>query len=133
MQLHITQIGEPKTIVTKFGPKEKNWLKATEHGDKFLNYWCGESTKGWQVGATIEVESVEKRDYTGKDGTLKTSFDIKLPRTGFGEILEQLDGLRKRVYALEMGNTGSKAKSAEEIPYPTPESEGIDLTGEPPF
>lgn len=131
MKLKIEQIGEPKTIITKFGPKEKNWVKVEgEYAGKFLNFWCGESTKSWQVGAVIEVEGVEKRDYTAKDGSLKTSYDIKMPRVGFGEILEQIEGLRKRVFALE-----EKTKPARLAPPDDyPDSNGpTAFDDEPPF
>lgn len=122
MKITLTQIGVPKQVQTKFGMKEKNYVKAQEYGDKFLNYWLGESTKSWAVGQVIEVENVESRDYTATDGSLKTSWDIKLPRSGFGEILKRIEKLENDFakFKLEM------AKPKEDPDYP-------EFAGQPDF
>ena len=101
MKLKITDIGLPKQVQTKYGLKEKNWLKAQEFGDKYLNYWVGENTKAWKVGDEIEVLSVEQRDYIGKDNTPKVSYDIKLPKTG-GEIYKRIEKLENEVTKLDL-------------------------------
>ena len=44
---------------------------------------------GRAIERIIEVEAVEPRDYTAKDGSLKTSYDIKLPRNNFGEVMKR--------------------------------------------
>jgi hypothetical protein len=96
VKLTITQLGTPKALQTSKGPAEKNWLKATEFGDTYLNFWVNNTTRNWKAGDVVEVETVEKRDYTAKDGTLKVSHDIKLPRFGGGnvEVTKALEEIR---------------------------------------
>jgi hypothetical protein len=66
MKLTITQIGSPKTVTTKYGDKRKSYIKAKEHGDKFLNIWCNKETDNWKEGSVVEVEDVVEREYNGK-------------------------------------------------------------------
>lgn len=80
MKLTITKIGVPKQIKTSKGMSEKNYIKATEYGDKFLNYWVGVTTKNWKVGDVVEVDGVEEEQYINKEGNPGTSHNIKLPR-----------------------------------------------------
>lgn len=75
MKLTITWLGQPKDIQTKYGPKQKNSLKAAEYGDKYLDFWVGTSTQNWKVGDSVEVEAVTDREYNGK-----TYYDVKMPK-----------------------------------------------------
>lgn len=131
IKLTITQLGTPKDVETKFGTKQKNYLKATEYGDTFLNYWVSPATKDWKVGQVIEVESVEKRDYTGQDGTLRTSHDIKMPKfNGIGaevqKILEEINGkltiqglaLREIAEWVRKQDKRPEVVPGTDIPYP---------------
>lgn len=83
MKLNITQLGTPKEVQTKFGVKQKNYIKAKEYNDNFLSFWVNGYTKDWQVGKEIEVENVTTREYNGK-----TYYDIILPKTNGGMGLE---------------------------------------------
>ena len=103
IKLTLLAVGEPKVIKTKFGDKQKSYVKAQEFPDKFLNYWLGEGTKDWAIGKVVEVESVDKRDYTATDGTLKTSYDIKLPRSGFGEVMKRIEALENDMAKVKLG------------------------------
>jgi len=78
MKLTITWIGQPKTIETKYGPKQKNSLRATEYGENYLGYWMGSNTQ-WRVGDVVDVEAVTPRDYNGK--TYHDIFMSKLQKT----------------------------------------------------
>lgn len=122
MKLKITQIGQPKDVQTKYGLKQTNWIKAEEYGDKYLNYWLGESTKSWATNVIIEVESVEPRDYTAKDGTLKTAYNIKLPRTGFGELIKRIEKLENDFakFKLEIPTILKQVEYPDDSPYANP-------------
>ena len=117
-KLTITAIGEPKVVKTKFGDKQKSYIKATEYPDKFLNYWLGEGTKDWAIGKVVEVESVDKRDYTATDGTLKTSYEIKLPRSGFGELIKRIETLENDVTKLKLHVDALNRDNEHKVPYP---------------
>lgn len=118
IKLTLLAVGEPKVIKTKFGDKQKSYVKAQEFPDKFLNYWLGEGTKDWSVGKVVEVESVDKRDYTATDGTLKTSYEIKLPRSGFGEILKRIETLENDVTKLKLHVDALNRDNEHKPPYP---------------
>lgn len=75
IKLHITWVGQPKAVTTKFGNKEKFSIKATEYGDAFIDVWSSPQTKGWQVGQEVEVESVDSKDYNGK-----TYLSVRMPK-----------------------------------------------------
>ncbi len=75
-KLTITYVGFPKDIETKFGTKQKNSLKATEYGDKYLSFWVNPVSKDWKEGDAIEVSEVKERDWEGKK-----YYDIVLPKT----------------------------------------------------
>lgn len=97
MNIKISEIGQPKTITTKFGPKEKSYIKTAEgeYAGKFLNYWISPATKSWAVGQEIEVEGIDKRDYTAQDGTLKTSYDLRLPKFGgLGDVTKKMEEIQ---------------------------------------
>ena len=79
MRLKITQIGNPKDVQTKYGVKQKNYIKVEEHGDKFLSYWVTSATASWKVGDNVEVENVTNREYEGK-----TYYDVVMPKTSGG-------------------------------------------------
>lgn len=74
-KLTITYIGTPKEIQTKFGAKEKNSIKTTEYGDKYLSYWVNPFSKNWKEGDVIEVAEVKEREWEGKK-----YYDIVLPK-----------------------------------------------------
>lgn len=98
VKLTITQIGTPKQYQGAKGPFEKNYLKATEYGNEFLNFFVNKTTSQYKVGDVIEVEAVEKQDYTSKqDGSLKTSYNIKLPKFGNnGDVMKALERIENR-------------------------------------
>ena len=111
IKLTLTQIGTPKVIQTIRGQAEKNYCKAAEYGDKFLNYWVNNTTRNWKIWDVVEVEAVEEREYTAKDGTLKKSHDIKLPKFGNNtEVMKALEEIRntqtKHTFTLERLSTG---------------------------
>src|SRR3990167_730890 len=121
MKLSITQLGVPKQIQTSKGVAEKNYLKAQEYGDKYLNFWLNTTTRASQIGQTIEVDNVEERDYTAKDGSLKKSYDIKLinKEMNIAKQLEEINGrvLKILMYVEEIGRKLPKQKS-DEPDYP---------------
>ena len=73
MKLNITWVGQQKTIDTKYGPKQKSSLRATQYGEKYLDYWVGNTNI--KVGDEIEVEAVNPREYNGK-----TYYDVVFPK-----------------------------------------------------
>lgn len=75
MELTIKDMGTPKDIKTKYGVKQKNWIKASEKGDNFLSYWVSNATKDWMIGKTVTVDDVVPREYEGK-----TYYDIVMPK-----------------------------------------------------
>jgi hypothetical protein len=83
MKLTITQLGQPKVVSTKFGNREKSYIKAQEYGDNYLSHWVSQDTKAWAVGQVIEAE-VKTREYNGK-----TYYDLVLPKRGFNN--EKID------------------------------------------
>lgn len=83
MKLTIQSLGQPKQIQTKFGLKDKSYIKSQEYGDNYLSYWVGQDTLAWKVGDVIEAE-VKSREYNGK-----TYYDLVLPKKGFSN--EKLD------------------------------------------
>lgn len=90
MKLNITWLGQPKEITTRFGPKQKNSIKAKEYGDNFLSFWVSPMTREWAVGKEIEVENVTTREYNGK-----TYYDIILPKANMGNIAEVMKALEE--------------------------------------
>lgn len=86
MKLTIQSLGQSKQIQTKFGLKDKSYIKAKEYGDNYLSYWVGQDTLAWKVGDVIEAE-VKSREYNGK-----TYYDLVLPKKG-GFSNEKLDGV----------------------------------------
>jgi hypothetical protein len=102
LKLTITKMGTPNTVVTKYGPKDKNWLQAQEYGTKYLNYWLGDTAKNWKVGDVIEVLAVEERTYpskkTGKD---EISYDIKLPKMGNDALMTRTQELEDSLEATQ--------------------------------
>ena len=135
IKLTITKLGTPTTVITKYGPKEKNWLQATEYGAKYLNYWVNPQSKTWQVGQVVEVEGVEERTYpsrkTGKD---EISYDIKLPKPQFGggNNGEVLEAIRQVKHLLETYGPYIKeiheeivSKTTEGLEYPENESNEV--------
>src|SRR3990167_7195269 len=131
IKLTITQLGMPKQIQTSRGMAEKNYLKATEYGDKFLNFWINNTTRAWKVGQTIEVDNVEERDYTAKDGSLRKSYDIKLANKE-AQISRQLEEINGRLMKINIGIQQilshlqpKKEGEREEIPYPEGEPDEV--------
>jgi hypothetical protein len=137
IKLTITQIGTPKVMQKRDGSGtfEKNWLKAKEYNDEFLNFIVGKTTSQWKAGMTVEVEAVEPREYTAKDGSLKTSYDIKLPKfkQNNEEVLNAITKMELRLMdALRQIYEAVSTNKPDFIPgtnkdYPTPESVGIDV------
>jgi len=84
MKLTIQSLGQSKQIQTKFGLKDKSYIKAQEYGDNYLSYWVGQDTLAWKVGDVIEAE-VKSREYNGK-----TYYDLVLTKKG-GFSNEKLD------------------------------------------
>jgi hypothetical protein len=41
-------------------------IKTQEYGDKYLSGFGNEDNQGWKEGDTVEVESVEEKEYNGK-------------------------------------------------------------------
>lgn len=129
MRLTITQIGTPKEVQTKFGPKEKNFLKAQEHGDKFLNYWLSSATRVWRVGDVVEVLDVTSREYNGK-----TYYDIVMPKTSGGippEVVKALEEINGRTLKIQLmvEELGQKLLPPEnkinDLDYPEEDTSGI--------
>lgn len=104
MKLTITQLGTPKQYQGAKGPFEKNWLKAKEMNDKFLNFFVNKTTANWQVGHEVEVEGVEERQYISKkDNSLQTSYDIKLPRFGGnGDVMKALEEIKNTLTKIKL-------------------------------
>jgi hypothetical protein len=75
MKLNITWVGTPKSINTKYGPKEKFSIKATEYGENYIDVWSSVSTKDWKVGQQVEVLSVDEGEYNGKK-----QYTVKMPK-----------------------------------------------------
>ena len=101
MKLHITWLGQKKEIKTKFGPKNKASLKATEYGDNYLDFWCSPMTDAWKVGDEIEVLDVTNREYNGK-----TYHDIVLPKANGGnnaEVMKALEEVRNQNTQILLG------------------------------
>lgn len=82
-QLTITWIGQKKDITTKYGVRQKNSLKAKEHNDNYLDFWCSPTTDAWKIGDVVEVLEVKPREYNGK-----TYHDIFLPKANGGDNTE---------------------------------------------
>ena len=130
LKLTITQLGTPKTIITKHGPKEKNWLKAQEYNDKFLNYWLNATTRDWKVGMTVDVESVEERTYpSAKTGKDEISYDIKFPKFGGNPELEariaKLEAYIKAAIVPALKDHNDRLKALE--PRETTKVAGTDI------
>lgn len=99
--LHVTYLGQPKEITTKFGIKQKNSIKAVEEGDKYLSFWVSPATRDWKVGDEISVESVTSREYNGK-----TYWDIVMPKANGGnnqEVMSALGELNNRTVKILLG------------------------------
>lgn len=79
---------------------------------KWLGYWLNEDRRKYAVGQTIEVEGVEKNDYTAKDGSLKTAYNLLFPKTNFQEILKRIETLEGEVTKLKL----TKADKAPDYP-----------------
>lgn len=131
VKLTITAIGTPKTIQTKNGPREKNYLKAQEYNDKFLNYWINNTTKSWAVGQVIEVEAVEENKYISKkDGSEQTSYDIRLPKKeGFNN--QSLEKIQNDVFWIKLAvkeilDWKREVHGTKTQPYPEPKDQGLD-------
>jgi len=124
IKLKIFELGTSQIRKTRFGDKEHNSIKVEtgEWAGKYLGYFVNENTKKWKVGDEIEVEGVEKKDYTNANGELKTAYNLKLPQTGFAEILKRIEKLENDVALLKLKN-----KEVVAIPYPD------DPLEEPPF
>lgn len=101
MKLTITEIGTPKQIQTSRGLAYKNYIKAEEYNDKYLNYFVNKMSENWAVGQTVEVEDVEPRSYTAKDGSQKTSLDIKFSKfNNNSEVLKKLESIESEVFKI---------------------------------
>lgn len=147
-KLTITQLGTPKTIQTKYGPKEKSFIKAQEHGNEFLSYWVSPMTREWKVGQVIEVVEVASREYNGK-----IYYDIILPKANGGnntEVLSALSELNNRTLKMNIlieelvahkrlqtgedkpmvGNTGVEYPEMKEAPNFDPQDDGLDQLDE---
>lgn len=127
-KLTITAIGIPKQRMGTKRPFETNYIKAKEFNNEFLNFFVNKTTSQWKVGQKVEVESVETREYTAKDGSLKTSYDIKLPRFGGNsdvmKALEEVRGQNAKML-LMLTQIGQHLMPPKPDNYPTRESEGI--------
>ncbi len=133
MKLKITYLGTPKEITTKFGPKQKNSIKAEEKGNEYLSFWVSPVTRDWKVGDVIDVLDVTSREYNGK-----TYYDIVMPKansTASPEIMAKLDEIlgylaKHNLYITELveeKRKNDKPKiSGTETDYPTFESEGLE-------
>lgn len=97
LKLSITAIGaNPRTIITTYGPKQTNYLKAKEYNDKFLNFFISPTTNNWKVGDVIEVLEIEERKYVSKkDGSDQIAYNIKLPKTGNAELETKIRALEE--------------------------------------
>ena len=129
MKIKIAQIGTPKSIQTSRGTAEKNYIKTDEgqYAGKFLNYWVNNTTRAWREGMEVEIDRIESRDYTAKDGSLKSSYDIKLPNSqnSGAKIEEVLSTLTKMRLEIREGFTMLAELSGKKGNHPTPESVGI--------
>lgn len=99
-KLTITVIGTPKDVQTKFGTKQKNYIKAKEHGDDYLSFWCSSITQGWKVNDVIEVEAVTQREYNGK-----VYHDIIMPKVNQAlnpEVMKLLNEIAVRTLKTHM-------------------------------
>ena len=116
IKLKISEIGTPQIRKTKFGDKEHNSIKVEgEWAGKYLGYFTNESTKKWKVGDEIDVESVEKKDYTNSNGELKTAYNLKLPQTGFAEVLKRIEELENKYTKLAMRVSALEPKKETDI------------------
>lgn len=131
MKLKITAIGEPKDVQTKFGLKQKSYIKAQEHGDKYLSYWLSSSTRDWRVGDEIEVVEVASREYNGK-----TYYDVIMPKTSGGlppEVAKSIEELKSDMTRVKLAIATLEKKvfpptiTGTDIPYPE------NTLDEPPF
>jgi len=100
--LTITQMGQPKTIQTKFGSKEKSYLKCVEFGDKYVNFWVGPQTADWAIGKKVEVAEVKIEPYNGKD-----YYNIVLPKKD--------DAIKSELAALQHFITGQTARVEKKL------------------
>lgn len=99
MKLTITEIGTPRDIQTSKGLAKKNYIKAKEYNDKYLNYFVNEISKNWAVGQVVEVTSVQENSYTAKDGTRRTALDIKLSKPNNNdEVLKKLESIESELF-----------------------------------
>lgn len=143
MQLHITWLGQPKDIKTKFGMKQKNSIKATEYGDKYLDFWVTSQTKNWKTGDAVDVLEVKEREYNGKK-----YYDIFMPKADHpgvnAELQKTLEGMRyeltqiklslvelcgmKRIGTLRMVENPDREMKSHELPEYTVDEEfdGLD-------
>lgn len=135
-KLTITWLSSPKEVTTKFGPKQKNSIKASdsEYKDNYLSFWVSPVTRDWKVGDTVEVLDVTSREYNDK-----TYYDIVMPKansTTNPEVMAKLDEILSYLAKFNLHITelvehkrrDEKPKiTGTDIDYPTPSSEGIDI------
>ena len=129
MKIELTQLGTPKVIQTSRGQAEKNWCKAKEEGDKFLNFWVNNYTRTWKVGTVVDVDKIEEREYTKKEGQLAKSYDIKFA-TREDKIAEQLKEINSRLMkvSLMVEKIGQHLMPPkDEIPYPEGEPDEVSF------
>ena len=132
MKLTLTQINrfdkdrEGNPLKTKDGRPYTRLVIVTKEYPKSLSGFDSQQTQNWKVGDEVEVEVEQKGEYL--------NFKVPNKQDFIGKNLEEINSrLTKMNLTLSQILTylmeGQKDKKPE---YPTPESEGIDLS-EPPF
>jgi hypothetical protein len=122
MKITLTWIGQPKDVQTKFGPKQKFSVKATQYGDNYLDVWSSPVTREWKVGQEVEVLSVDTREYSGK-----TYYDVKMPKANAGnneEVMKKLETISNEIVKVKL--VLAEVRDVI-VPKPTPKVAGTDI------
>lgn len=121
MKLTIVSLGQPKEVKTKFGVKQKSYIKAEEYADKFLSYWITSSTQNWKIGDSVDVENVTSREYEGK-----TYYDIVMPRASGGvpaELVKSIEQILSYQTKANLMLAELLEEKRNKVPYPEGEPE----------
>lgn len=113
-------------------------IKASEYGDKYLSGFGNKANEGWKVGDVVEVAEVKE---VNKAGKVYLNFEMPSNKVDNSEINAKLDQIlgylaKHNLLITELVEEKRKHEKVTiigtEVPYPTPEDEGINLD-EPPF
>lgn len=125
MELHITKIAKFTTkkdgtpLTTKDGrPYTSVRIQTQEHGERWLSGFENAISRNWKEGDTVEAEVEEKGEYMNFR-TLKPEDKVN---EKLEKVLNKLVGLSMKLDAIY-----NAIRPKEKNPYPTAESEGIDL------